>query len=439
MTKDIQDSVRQAGVVGAGGAGFPTHVKLGSEVDTYIANAAECEPLLCKDQELMELHAGEMVHGLRLAMEATGARRGVIAIKKKYTTAIERLAAVAGPGIEFHLMDNFYPAGDEVLIVYDVGGRLIPPGGLPLHVGCAVNNVETLINVSRAMSGTPVTTTALTVAGAVEKPVSAVVPLGVTAREVLTLAGGATVEDPVLIDGGAMMGSALSDLDEPVTKTSGGYIVLPRDHYLVGRKTLARRVEEHISRSACDQCRFCTELCPRYLLGYAVEPHAVMRSVGFVGEQEAHHSQLGLQCCECSACSLYACPEGLPPASMCVRSKELWRERGERPEPLPGLGRVHPMRDARRIPIPRLVRRLGLAEWDVHAPMVASSLAPSRVQLRLRQHIGAPGTPVVREGESVALGQVVAEVPEGQLGVPLHASIAGRVGRIDDDSIWIER
>jgi len=436
-TGEVVDRVREAGVVGAGGAGFPSHVKLGARVDTYIANAAECEPLLYKDQELMKRHAAEVVEGLRIAMASTGASRGVIAIKKKYETATARLREAAGSGIDFYLYDNFYPAGDEVIIVYDVTGRLIPAGGIPLDVGCAVNNVETLINVARAMRGTPVTHTALTVAGAVHEPVSVVVPVGTSAREVLHLAGGPTVEHVALLDGGAMMGSALLDLSAPVTKRSGGYIVLAADHKLIRRKTLSEEVNVHISRSACDQCSYCTELCPRYLLGYAIEPHKVMRSVGFAGEREAGWAELGLQCCECSVCDLYACPEDLPPKDMCVRSKKIWRALPTRPAPIPNRGKPHPMRDSRRVPIPRLVERLGLTEWNVPAPMTERTAHPTRVELRLSQHIGSPAVPVVSPGDSVRVGDVVGEIPEGKLGARVHASIDGRVDRIDDKSIWL--
>ncbi len=439
MSQLLAERVRQAGVVGAGGAGFPTHVKLGATVDTYICNAAECEPLLCKDQELMKAHAAQMVRGLQLAMEATGAAKGVIAIKKKYETSIAALQATSGPSIGYHYYDNFYPAGDEYIIVFDVMGRLIPPGGIPLDVGCVVNNVETLINIANAMDGVPVTTTALTVAGCVNQPISAQVPIGVTAREVLELAGGATVDDPVLLDGGAMMGKVLTDLDTPTTKTSGGYIVLSARHKLIQRKTAPMEVKVQISKSACDQCMYCTEFCPRYLLGYAIEPHKVMRSVGFEGETELGWAQLGLQCCECGICDLYACPEDLPPKDMCVRSKQLWRAMPTRPEPLPSTGQPHPMRDARRVPIPRLVQRLGLTDWDVHAPMVANTLSPQRVRLMLRQHIGAPSVPVVQEGDRVTRNQLVAAIPDGQLGSNIHASIDGRVTRIDDQSIWLER
>jgi Na+-translocating ferredoxin:NAD+ oxidoreductase RnfC subunit len=434
----LVEQVRQAGVVGAGGAGFPTYVKLKASVDTYIANAAECEPLLYKDQELMRTEAERMVRGLRLGMEATGATRGVIAIKAKYKDAIAALGPHMGSDLEFYYFESFYPAGDEYIVVYDVTGRLIPVPGIPLDVGCVVNNVETLINMANAAEGRPVTRTTITVAGAVREPASVTVPVGVTAREVVELVGGSTVPDVALLDGGAMMGK-LVGLDAIVNKASGGYIVLPREHHLVRRRSRTDEAKVSIARSACDQCSYCTEFCPRFLLGYAIEPHKVMRSVGFAGEAEAGWARLGLQCCECNLCSLYACPEDLPVMEMCVRSKQIWRQIEPRPDPLPPVGRAHPMRDHRRVPISRLVHRLGLVPWDVHAPLVDRTLSPEAVQLNLSQHIGAPAVPVVSVGDKVSEGQLVAAIPEGKLGATVHASISGRVASIDDTAIYIQR
>jgi len=433
----IIDQVRRAGVIGAGGAGFPTHVKLDAAVDTYLCNAAECEPLLYKDQELMRLHAEEMVRGMRLAMEATGATRGVIAIKEKYKEAIAQLGRYAD-GLEFHYFGSFYPAGDEYVVVYDCTGRLIPVGGLPKDVGCAVNNVETFINIARAADGVPVTHTSLTVAGAVAEPCSVTVPIGVRASEVLELAGGVTVDDPVLLDGGAMMGK-LVELDALVTKRTGGYIVVPRAHQLVRRRTRPMAANVAIAKSACDQCSYCTDFCPRYLLGYAIEPAKVMRSVGMAGEAEWGWAKLGNQCCECNLCSLYACPEDLPVMEMCVQSKVIARERPERPELLPSTGKPHPMRDARRVPISRLVQRLGLRAWDRSAPMTDRVLEPASVRLPLSQHIGAPAVPTVRVGDSVSAGQCVGEIPAGKLGAAIHSSIPGRVVGVDATGIHIQR
>jgi hypothetical protein len=124
---------------------------------------------------------------------------------------------------------------------------------------------------------------------------------------------------------------------------------------------------------------------------------------------------------------------------MCVRSKRAWDGTSPRPEPLIGLGKPHPMRHARRVPVPRLTHRLGLSEWDVPARMVDVGYQPSRVRLLLKQHIGAPAAPVVSRGDRISRGQIVAEPPKDKLGVPVHASIDGTVDRIDSDSIWISR
>lgn len=431
MGEAVIEAVRNAGVVGAGGAGFPTYVKLESPVDTYICNAAECEPLLYKDQELMRLRAEQMVTGMRIAMEATGATRGVIAIKGKYKKAIEALSRHTGGDIEFHNFGSFYPAGDEYVVVTDVTRRLIPVGGLPRDVGCAVNNVETFINIAAARDGIPVTHTSLTVTGAVAEPRSMTVPIGVTARQCVEAAGGATVDDWVVLDGGAMMGK-LADPDKLVTKRSGGFVVLPRDHTLVKRRTRSTQSNRIIAQSACDQCSYCTEFCPRFLLGYAIEPHKVMRSVGMAGEVQAGWAQMGLQCCECNLCSLYACPEDLPVMEMCIESKKVWRARPERLPLLPSTGKPHPMRKHRRVPISRLIQRLGLTKWDRPAPMDGVTVQPRSVRIPLSQHIGTPASPTVQVGDRVTLGQMIGTVPPTKLGVPVHASVSGVVTAVSD-------
>ena len=165
---DFARLIREAGVVGAGGAGFPSYVKAASKADTVIANGAECEPLLQKDQELMARRTAEFLDGLTLLMRSTGAARGVVAIKEKHAQLLAHIdKAVKGrPGVEVKRLRDVYPAGDEYCLVYEVTGRLIPPGGIPIQVGVVVNNVETLHNLGRAAK-TPVVDSFFTVAGAV--------------------------------------------------------------------------------------------------------------------------------------------------------------------------------------------------------------------------------------------------------------------------------
>jgi len=433
LAANIIEQVKQAGVIGAGGAGFPTYVKLESPVDTYLCNAAECEPLLYKDQELMRTEAERMVRGMRLAMEQVGAQRGIIAIKGKYKKAIEALQRYTGSDIDFYYFGSFYPSGDEYIVVTECTGRLIPVGGLPKDVGCAVNNVETFINIAKAVDeGTPVTHTSLTVTGAVHEPRSMTVPIGITAAECIEAAGGSYHHDYVLLDGGAMMGK-LVERDQLVTKRSGGYIVLPREHTLVKRRTRSLESNRIIAQSACDQCTYCTEFCPRYLLGYAIEPHKVMRSVGFAGEAELGWAQLGLQCCECNLCSLYACPEDLPVAEMCIQSKVIWREQTDRPPLLEHAGEPHPMRHARQVPISRLIQRLDLTQYDRPSPMDGVTVNnPAKVRIPLSQHIGAPAKAVVNVGDRVTVGQEIGAAPRASLSVPVHASIAGTVTEVSD-------
>ena len=141
--------------------------------------------------------------------------------------------------------------------------------------------------------------------------------MGTPFRDLLAMAGGATVADFGVFVSGIMMGTLTFDLDDVVTKTTGGLIVLPRDHYLMTRRTRSQQEMNHIGKSACDQCSYCTEFCPRYLLGYEVMPHKVMRSLGFTLTGGDIWNQWAELCCACGLCTLYACPEDLYPKEAC--------------------------------------------------------------------------------------------------------------------------
>ena len=435
----LEELVRKAGVVGAGGGGFPAHVKLAARVDTVIGNGAECEPLLHKDAAVLEHFADRVVTGLRRSLEAVGARDGVIAIKAKNRHALEAVeAACRGTPVRVKTLGDYYPAGDEYDLVYEVTGRLIPPGGLPPNVGCVVSNVETLVNIAAAAEGVPVTRKTLTVAGAVRSPVTLTVPIGTPLRVCLDAAGGATTADPLLFLGGLMMGETTFDADTPVLKTTTGVVVLPRDHPSAVRRLTPPEAMARIGKSACDQCRYCTEYCPRYLLGYAVEPHQVMRGLSFTATGADRWNAWAALCCSCGLCTLYACPEGLFPKEACDDAKRSLRAAGFRWKG-PAPERPHPIRDGRRVPIRGLMKRLEVLALDHPAPWRDAVVSPARVELRLKQHAGSAARPTVRAGERVVEGQCVAEMPEGVLGASVHASIGGTVEDVDDRRLVIGR
>lgn len=438
MDRSIAEMVQAAGVTGAGGAGFPTHVKLAARAEVVIANGAECEPLTHVDQELMIHHAAEVVAGLQAVMRATGAERGVLGVKKKYTAAIAALRQViAGvASLSIHELGNFYPAGDEHVLVYDVLGRVVPEGGIPLNVGAVVQNIETLYNIQAALAGQPVTHKHITVIGEVRQPVTVRVPVGVALREVLDLAGGATVPDPVVLNGGSMMGHPVRNLDEPVTKRTKLLLVLPYDHQLSVKARQSRSEIELRAMSACDQCYMCTDYCPRHAQGHAIEPHKLILLLASGIPLTDAQMAGALLCCECRTCN-YACPVHLSPGDIAISVKHDLLKAGLK-NPYHRHTEVDPYRDFRRVPMVRLVNRLGLNRYDVPAPLTDMNAQFRTARLALRQHTGVAALPVVQPGDRVQVGDLVGEIPPAALGARVHASLSGVVRDVTSEFITIE-
>ena len=435
----IVQSIRNAGIVGAGGAGFPTHVKVNCTVDIVIANGAECEPLLHVDQLLMAHYAAKVVAGMALVMEATGAAKGVICLKEHYHNAIAALEQeTAGkPDISLKLMKSYYPAGDEQTMVYDVTGKVVPTGGLPLDVGAVVANVSTLINVADAMDGKTVTDKYVTVGGEVETPVTLKVPVGTPYRALVAAAGGPdSEEDYILVIGGPAMGELCEDWNTPVTKTTGGVLVFRKDHPMVLKKTEDCEADLKLARAVCCQCNMCTLMCPRNQLGLGVEPHKAMRAAA-MGQGDLLGDPNGVfSCCDCGICSYYACNFDLSPSRMMKRMKEALTQAGYKPQKQVA-GEPNDNIESTRIPVSRLMSRLGLAKYDKAAPLVDKDLPIRIVRIPLKQHIGAPSAPVVRVGSSVDRGGLIADIPSGNLGARVHASITGTVSEVTESYIEI--
>ncbi|HZK54286.1 MAG TPA: 4Fe-4S dicluster domain-containing protein [Desulfosporosinus sp.] len=433
----ISEKVRAAGVVGAGGAGFPTHVKLAAQAEIVIVNGAECEPLLKTDQQLTPLYPEQLIKGLTLAMEATGAKQGIIALKDKYTDAIAALQPYLTEQVQIAILPDIYPAGDEVITIWLTTGRRVPPGGIPLNIGVVVNNVQTLINVAKACEGEPVTTRTLTVTGAVRNPITVTVPIGTSMREVLELAGGPLEEDLAYINGGPMTGRLITNLSDPVTKITGGIIALPQDHLIIQRKTKTLESILRIAKTVCEQCRLCTDLCPRHMIGHELPPHLLIRAVNYKEVGNSSMLTSALTCSECGVCEAYACPVGISPLRVNQALKVELRAKGLKYEG--ELGNIDPMAQHHLIPTSRLMGRINLRSWYREAPLSLEQYVPDEVVISLKQHIGATAEAIVKVGDVVSLGQVVGEIPEGALGARVHASMDGTVMQVTSEAITIRK
>jgi len=433
-------TIKEAGIVGAGGAGFPTWKKLENPVDTVIINGAECEPLLFKDVTLMENHAPEIIEGLQAVMEAVGAAEGIVAIKNKNRKAIERINAALKKNMRVFEMEDVYPAGDEYEVVFHATGKRIPAGGFPFQIGVLVQNVETIYNIRRALKGFPVTDSLVTVSGAVESPLTAWFPLGMSYGDVLKAAGAITAENYIILDGGPMMGKAVSDLNTTVSKTTSGLVIIDSESHLAGRKSQSERTFRKIGKSTCDQCSLCTEMCPRYLMGYPIQPHLVMRSLLTSDPLSSSLTHWAQACCECNVCSLWACPEELDPRNVCattkrdLRQKCMWQE-AEQQQSL--MTEAHPLKEYRSVPTQRLMRKLGLDKLYRRAPFREDIPSPHSLRISMKQHIGAAAEPLVSVGDRVKKGQPLARAAEAALSVPVHAPRDGVVAAVEEDVITI--
>lgn len=437
--KELSLILKNAGVVGAGGAGFPSYAKLNDKADTIILNCAECEPLLKLHRQVLEYHADDIVFALDTVKKALDAQKVIIAIKPHYKEAIvaAEKAMKSYEGFSIGLLPEIYPAGDEVVTIYETTGRIVPPGQIPISVGCVVYNVETMFNAARAIKeNAGVSYKYITVAGEVKNPSTLKVPLGMTYGEVVELCGGATIANPVIFAGGPMTGKISSSVDV-VTKTSNAILVLDENQYIIKKRTTPVTISLKRAMSACCSCMMCTDLCSRHLLGHPIEPHKFMRNVtsGVTSDTEPYLNTFF--CSSCGLCEYYSCFQGLSPTTLIGNTKGKLRKAGVAIPKDVEVKQVNPLREFRTVPISKLVRRLGLAKYDVECPINDELVKASSVKIMLSQSIGAPSVPCVKAGDKVVAGQAVANAPEG-LGVALHASISGTVESVTDTYIVIK-
>ena len=438
---ELEKIIYKAGVVGAGGAGFPTHRKLSPNVDTVIVNAAECEPLLKVDRHLMEAHMEELWHTLDIVVEAVGARQGYIAIKSKNIKYVDNIYEMAEkyPKLAVKELRDIYPAGDEVVLTYEVTGRIVPEAGIPLAVGVMVINVETLLNISRALEGLPVTHKYITIAGEVAHPVTVCAPIGMPFGEVLKEAGCSVAEGYEVIAGGPLMGRICNPRNEVVSKTTKGIIVLPSNHPLIRKKKLTPDTAVRRASSACCQCRACTDMCPRYLLGHGIEIHKTVRSVVNDITDDAVPYLKAQLCSACGVCEYFSCTQDVMPRTICAEVKSQTLKNGLKYKGGYTPCRARDEREHRLVSSKRIIARCGLSKYDRDSGMLDRVLDCREVRIGLRQHIGKAAVPKVAPGDLVEMGQLIASVGEEEMGANVHASIRGKVYQLTSDYIIIRK
>jgi electron transport complex protein RnfC len=296
----IVATVRAAGIVGMGGAAFPSHVKLTRNgkrpIHTLIVNGCECEPYLTADDRLMRQAPLPVVIGGMLAARATGAERVVVGIESNKPEAVESIkAAAAGTGVEVVVVKTKYPQGAEKQLIRATLGRLVPTGGLPLDIGVLVTNVATAAAIARAvLRGKPLTHRILTVSGkGVVQGRNLLVPIGMSYAEVLHACGGLRADTVRVVVGGPMMGFAVGDLETPITKGSSGVLALTRDEV------------EQAPETNCIRCGRCVDVCPLKLVPSRI---ALASRKGNWDLARRFHA---LACMECGCCA-HQCPASLP-------------------------------------------------------------------------------------------------------------------------------
>lgn len=299
--EQIINCVKEAGIVGMGGAGFPTYVKLSpkepDKIDYCIANCAECEPYLTSDYRRMLEEPEKLVGGLKIMLQVFPKARGVLAVEDNKPDCIKRLQELTRDEerISVKALQTKYPQGAERMLIYAVTGRKINSSMLPADVGCVVNNVDTVVAIYRAVTeGRPLIERIVTVTGdAIQNPCNYRVRIGMNYRELIEEAGGFKGKPEKIVCGGPMMGFAMFDLDVPVTKTSTALLCMSHDEVSA------------IEPGPCINCGRCAEVCPGRVIPSRLADYAEHF------DEEAFVQNNGMECCECGCCS-FICPARRP-------------------------------------------------------------------------------------------------------------------------------
>lgn len=439
--EELQKIVYNAGIVGAGGAGFPTHRKFSDKVEQIVVNAAECEPLMMVDHHLLEYHLSEIAEALNVMCDAMGAKEVLIGIKGKNMHLLDKdvVRSFRGTRIKIKEIPDVYPAGDEVMLTYETTGKIIPEGAIPIMVGVMVINVETVFNIYKALKNAePVTEKYITIGGDVPEDITVVAPMGMKIKDLLNSVGYGNLEGKSVVNGGPMMGTLVDIENDVVTKTTKGLLIFPTTHGVIQRMKQPVGVSMKRASAACCNCTMCTDLCPRYLLGYNLEVHKTVRAAS---HGEVKNTEAFLQnalCCGCGVCSVIACQQGLFPSKLSMEIKGALGKYGLRRENNVQPESARPERASRLISSNKLIDRLGIRRFvKKSVKKVDTVFTPDTVYIQLKQNVGKPATETVKPGDKVKAGDVVALTAYEDLGTVMHSSINGTVKEVTDRFVII--
>lgn len=435
---ELKQVMKDAGLVGDGGAGFPSYAKLAEGADTLLINGSECEPLLYTDYMLMKREMPMILAGIQSVIWSLGIKRALFCVKEH---TAKRLSLSEGDTLGAHItvkvMPNVYPIGDEVSLIYQATGRVIRPGNLPISKGVLVYNVETMYNLGRAVKFfEPVTMKWLTVGGDVTEPRVVRVPIGTPVADLFERLGIEVGPDHAVIDGGPSMGKIINHNIAEVGKTTKALLVLPKTARAIESKEINKKMAISRAETACCQCTRCTDMCPRALLGYPLEPHRMVRTAMGAVKLRPELVISATLCCGCGICETLACSQGISPKAVINNYKSLLAANKMR-YVADGDVEPKPERDWRMIPSEKWAQDLGVRGFDKVAKWGGEIRDFDRVELALGRYIGVPSSPAVRDGAIVHVGDIVASASAG-LSVPQHASLHGRV-TVTDTKIIIDK
>ena len=435
----LKEILQNAGIAGAGGAGFPAYAKQAPGADVFVVNGAECEPLLYTDFTLIRLFLPQIGAGADAVVEAAGMKRAVLGIEKEKA---KKLSLTEGQSIgkytKIHLLPDAYPIGDEISLIYETTGRVVTPGKLPITAGVIVGNVESVLQMYAALTeGKPVTDKWLTVAGAVKEPTVLRVPLGTPVKDILSYLHIEIPEGYMLMDGGPAMGRKIQPETAVVKKTTKALTLISPDTEAALQRMRGEQSHKGLASTACCQCTRCTDLCPRFLLGYPLQPHLMVRAASYPNPN-LELLKTATLCCGCGICETVACSQGISPKSIIAGYKAKLRQENMAFTPTPDRDYAPlDMRAYRKVPGARYATLLGVGNYHRIPSKIDTDFVARSVSIPLSGHIGAPSVACVSVGDKVEKGQVIA-TPATGLSLPQHASITGRVSSVTKDDITIE-